>query len=204
MAVHAVQCFAREKYFPFAPESRKKVLLQCASSSQTKYGTTRRIVTTLSKRETGSVSIGDSCPGWPIYYMLFLNHIHYSIARAAPWRPEKIDIRCHPAEGSGICWCVLILLNSIGNRRCPYGPRVATVERLESMMPTTITIPIGGMSCGHCVKSVTNQLSAMPGVAAVDVSLERGEAKVTGDKLDIPALRQAIEELGFDAGEVTG
>lgn len=69
-------------------------------------------------------------------------------------------------------------------------------------MSKTITIPIGGMSCGHCVKSVTNQLSGMSGVTGVNVSLERGEAKVTGDNLDIAALRAAIEELGFDAGEV--
>lgn len=66
----------------------------------------------------------------------------------------------------------------------------------------TITIPIGGMSCQHCVASVSGKLSAMPGVESVTVNLGRGEAVVSGVGLDIPALRAAIEELGFDAGEV--
>lgn len=67
--------------------------------------------------------------------------------------------------------------------------------------PEKITIPIGGMSCKHCVASVTNTLSSMPGVTGVDVSLERGQAVVAGQNLDVAAMRAAIEDLGFDAGE---
>lgn len=66
----------------------------------------------------------------------------------------------------------------------------------------TIVIPIGGMSCQHCVKSVTGKLSGMAGVESVAVDLQKGQATVTGTDLNIPALRAAIEELGFDAGEV--
>lgn len=66
----------------------------------------------------------------------------------------------------------------------------------------SIVIPIGGMSCQHCVDSVDKKLSGMPGVESVAVNLEKGEATVTGTSLDIPALRRAIEELGFDAGDV--
>lgn len=65
----------------------------------------------------------------------------------------------------------------------------------------SVTIPVGGMSCQHCVASVVKALSALPGVAGVDVGLERGEAVVTGQNLDVAGLRAAIEELGFDAGE---
>lgn len=67
--------------------------------------------------------------------------------------------------------------------------------------PETVTLPIGGMSCKHCVASVTSALSSLPGVTAVDVSLEKGQAVVAGSDLDVPALRAVIEELGFDAGE---
>ncbi len=65
-----------------------------------------------------------------------------------------------------------------------------------------ITIPIGGMTCQHCVKSVKTKLAGQPGVTGVEVNLERGEAVVTGDNLDIPALQGVIEDLGFDAGAV--
>lgn len=67
----------------------------------------------------------------------------------------------------------------------------------------TITIPIGGMTCQHCAASVTKKLSAMPGITGVEVSVEKGQAIVAGENLDIPALRQAIEDLGFDAGDVS-
>ncbi len=67
----------------------------------------------------------------------------------------------------------------------------------------SVTIPIGGMTCKHCVASVTRALADLPGVVAVDVNLGKGEARVSGTNLDIAGLRAAIEDLGFDAGEPT-
>ena len=63
------------------------------------------------------------------------------------------------------------------------------------------TIKVGGMSCQGCVRNVTGVLQALPGVAAVDVSLEAGEARVRHDpaQSDVAALKAAIEDAGFDA-----
>ena len=62
-------------------------------------------------------------------------------------------------------------------------------------------IKVGGMSCQGCVKNVTGVLQALPGVAAVDVSLDAGEARVRHDpaQSDVAALKAAIEDAGFDA-----
>lgn len=62
-------------------------------------------------------------------------------------------------------------------------------------------IKITGMSCQGCVKNIGGVLSAMAGVASVDVSLEAGQANVAFDPLSIsrPALLAAIEDAGFDA-----
>jgi copper chaperone len=62
-------------------------------------------------------------------------------------------------------------------------------------------IKVGGMSCQGCVSNVTGVLQALPGVSAVDVSLEAGEARVRHDpaQSDVAALRSAIEDAGFDA-----
>lgn len=67
-------------------------------------------------------------------------------------------------------------------------------------METTV-IKVGGMSCQGCVKSVTGVLSALPGVASAEVSLERGEAMVRYDpaQVDMARLKGAIEDAGFDA-----
>ncbi len=67
-----------------------------------------------------------------------------------------------------------------------------------------VTIPIGGMTCNHCVQSVKNKLSGMAGVSAVDVDLAKGQAVVTGDDLDVKAMCTAIDDMGFEAGTVAG
>ena len=63
------------------------------------------------------------------------------------------------------------------------------------------TIKVGGMSCQGCVRNVTGVLQALPGVAAVEVSLDAGEARVRHDpaQSDVTALKAAIEDAGFDA-----
>ena len=62
-------------------------------------------------------------------------------------------------------------------------------------------IKVGGMSCQGCVRNVTGVLQALPGVSAVEVSLEAGEARVRHDpaQSDVATLRSAIEDAGFDA-----
>ena len=60
-------------------------------------------------------------------------------------------------------------------------------------------IRIEGMSCGHCVKAVTNELSAVSGVSDVVVSLENKCAKLNNtDSVTNIALTAAIEEAGYE------
>ena len=64
-----------------------------------------------------------------------------------------------------------------------------------------VTIKVSGMTCQGCVRSVTRVLQAVPGVEAVDVSLERGEAAVRYDpaRTGVPGLRKAVEDAGYQA-----
>ncbi len=63
-----------------------------------------------------------------------------------------------------------------------------------------VTIGIAGMTCGGCVRSVTNVLSALEGVAKADVSLEKKCAVVDYDpgKVKIEQLKHSVEEAGFE------
>ena len=65
----------------------------------------------------------------------------------------------------------------------------------------TTSIKVGGMSCQGCVKNIQGVLSALPGVASAEVSLEAAEALVSYDaqQVDRGRLLEAIEEAGFDA-----
>ena len=64
----------------------------------------------------------------------------------------------------------------------------------------TTTIKVSGMTCQGCVRSVTRVLQAVPGVEAVDVSLEKGEAALRYDSAQAGAaqFRKAVEDAGFE------
>ena len=63
-----------------------------------------------------------------------------------------------------------------------------------------IVLNIAGMTCGGCTNSVKQVLTALPGVAKVDVSLQHGNAEVAFDpaQSSIEALRQAVTNAGFE------
>ena len=55
-----------------------------------------------------------------------------------------------------------------------------------------------GMSCGHCVASVTSEVSKLPGVTRVDVDLASGAVTVESDEpVDHDAFATAIDEAGY-------
>lgn len=58
---------------------------------------------------------------------------------------------------------------------------------------------VHGMTCDHCVRSVTEEVFEVPGVAAVDVDLGSGEMTVTGDGLDDDAIAAAVADAGYEA-----
>ncbi len=63
------------------------------------------------------------------------------------------------------------------------------------------TISIEGMHCQHCVAAVTEALNGVAGVEKVAVSLENNNAVVEGNGFADTALKEAVEDTGFD---VTG
>lgn len=67
---------------------------------------------------------------------------------------------------------------------------------------TTTTINVTGMTCGHCVNAVTEELTALGGVTSVDVDLVKGGTSpvtITSDsELDPDAVRAAVDEAGYE------
>ena len=63
---------------------------------------------------------------------------------------------------------------------------------------TTDTYTVTGMTCEHCVASVTEEISEIAGVTAVAVDLPTGAVTVTSDgDLAPDAVRTAVEEAGY-------
>lgn len=63
----------------------------------------------------------------------------------------------------------------------------------------TTTYAVTGMTCGHCVDAVTEEIGQVAGVTSVDVDLETGRVVVgSEDTLDASAVRAAVEEAGYE------
>ncbi|MBI0294704.1 heavy-metal-associated domain-containing protein [Streptomyces sp. PRKS01-29] len=56
---------------------------------------------------------------------------------------------------------------------------------------------VTGMSCGHCVASITEEVTQVPGVRDVSVDLPRNEVTVRGTTVDDERVRAAIAEAGY-------
>ena len=68
-------------------------------------------------------------------------------------------------------------------------------------MPST-TYTVRGMTCGHCVNAVTEEVNEIDGVISVTIDLvEGGDSPVTitsDSELDIESVREAVVEAGYE------
>ena len=64
---------------------------------------------------------------------------------------------------------------------------------------STATYTVVGMTCGHCVSSVTEEVSQVAGVTGVEVDLASGAVTVTSEApVDEGDIRAAVEEAGYE------
>ena len=65
-------------------------------------------------------------------------------------------------------------------------------------MSTTKTFDVVGMTCDHCVRSVTEEVSALEGVSEVEVDLASGKVHVTTrEPITTEQVREAVAEAGY-------
>lgn len=86
-----------------------------------------------------------------------------------------------------------------------FAQDIKTEQKASSEQPGSIkkgVIPIEGMMCMSCVSTVKRKLTSLDGVDSIKISLEGKNASFTYDnrKIDIEKIRQAINDLGYKAG----
>ena len=103
-----------------------------------------------------------------------------------------------------------VLVGALGGlRRRPAHARSAPPQRYVSapadgVAMTSTTFTVTGMTCGSCVRRVTQAASTVAGVAGVDVELRTGLVSVAADgPLDVDAVRAAIDATGYRVADVT-
>jgi copper chaperone len=61
------------------------------------------------------------------------------------------------------------------------------------------TYTVTGMTCDHCVRSVTEEINRIPGVSRVEVDLASGRVTVgSAQILDDGAIAAAVDEAGYE------
>lgn len=64
--------------------------------------------------------------------------------------------------------------------------------------PFRTQVVVGGMTCQHCVLSVTEEVSGIDGVSSVDVQLGSGTVTVSADReIRRDEIAAAVTEAGF-------
>ena len=61
----------------------------------------------------------------------------------------------------------------------------------------TITINVEGMSCNHCKMTVESNLSRLEGIESVKADPDRGNVIIGGETIDLEAVRNMVNSLGY-------
>lgn len=68
--------------------------------------------------------------------------------------------------------------------------------------PFRVQVTVRGMTCQHCVLSVTEEICEIDGVGSVDVQLADGTVTVLADRaLSVSELAAAVTEAGFQLAD---
>jgi copper chaperone len=69
------------------------------------------------------------------------------------------------------------------------------------MSTTSTTVSVSGMTCGHCVSSVSEELESLAGVEEVDVDLNAGGISTvtitSSQELSPSEISEAVAEAGY-------
>ncbi|MGP0629692.1 heavy-metal-associated domain-containing protein [Nitrospina sp. 32_T5] len=62
------------------------------------------------------------------------------------------------------------------------------------------TLKVDGMTCGHCVETVSKAVSSIPGVSKVDVDLEKNRVAVDFDENQtaLADIKSKITDVGYE------
>lgn len=79
---------------------------------------------------------------------------------------------------------------------------IEETQPVKEVKTMSSTIKVKGMSCQHCVMSVTNALNQLEGIKNVQVDLEKGEVRFDNMKgMASNRIKKAIEDAGYEVAQ---
>jgi len=104
---------------------------------------------------------------------------------------QPIEITSTPAENE----------TDVQAGGCCGGTSCGSTQAVETESNASQSFVVDGMTCGHCVSSVTEELSGLAGVEGVDVQLVAGGRSTVTVSSDAPLrmddVRAAVSEAGY-------
>jgi len=65
------------------------------------------------------------------------------------------------------------------------------------------TVKVNGMTCNHCKANVQNNLASIAGIDNIEIDLESGKVKMTGDDINLSEVKTKVESIGYEyEGEI--
>ena len=96
--------------------------------------------------------------------------------------------------------------NSGASCACCSTPAQTTADIASAPTGLVATdLAVTGMTCGHCVSSITEELGVLDGVESVNVQLNAGGVSTvtvsSSSALDPEAVRAAVDEAGYSLAD---
>lgn len=95
---------------------------------------------------------------------------------------------------------ILLLINGYFQK---YRNRTKLETKINVENMSEKTIIVNGMTCNHCKANVQNNLAKIQGIDNIEIDLDSGKVKMTGDDIDLAQVKSKVEGIGYEyAGEV--
>ena len=85
-----------------------------------------------------------------------------------------------------------------------YLQKYLNKRRMKTLLPEPFdisesfkTIWVGGMTCNHCKENVEKSIKSIAGVSEVAVDLSSGQVNITGNSIDMEAIKSGIKNIGY-------
>ena len=94
--------------------------------------------------------------------------------------------------------CSVLLLSILANSLLRlYFPNMFNNQVGITYREADFILLVSGMTCNHCVNSVTNAIFEVSNIQDVDVNLSSGETKINGNNINIDKVIEAITSSGY-------
>ena len=119
---------------------------------------------------------------------------HYVTFGTIIWSmPGHLSLQCLPLENTFSC-------SPTSHSTATKDAAALVAEPIEGD-EVSAQFLVEGMTCSHCVRSVTEEVSAIDGVSGVDVDLKAGGVSTvtvtSAAPVDAVQVRHAVEEAGY-------